>query len=412
MARQPISEYSAKKILHEYLSFGYEGIAISSETPEATLAQELENKLDQSKKYVLKIDQATKKRAKMGLLKLNISPNEILSARSELQAKGYDKFLLEEFIPHEKSAEKYLALSLTRKGYKFTYSSEGGVDIEDVGVLSEYEENVAKVANDLGLNVEFLTNILDCCYQNHFSYLEINPLVITEGDAAYGTDAKSEAGNTNDLTENIAILDLAVEVDTAAVNFNTTSWNENDYAYPPSDRLVQIENVKKLDLDSPASLKLILLEKNNGIWLLLSGGGASIVVADEVANLGHGEKLANYGEYSGNPSMEETYLYTRNLLELVLASEAKKKVIIIAGGVANFTDVRVTFRGIIKALSEFVPEIVAQNIEIFVRRGGPYQKEGLAELKEFLKKHNIKGEVHGPDLELQKIVNLAVERLD
>ena len=119
--------------------------------------------------------------------------------------------------------------------------------------------------------------------------------------------------------------------------------------------------------------------------MLLSGGGASIVLADEVANLGYGKLLANYGEYSGNPSAEETYIYAKNILTLILKSESENKVLIIAGGVANFTDIRVTFNGLIKALEEFKSELNKQNLKIFVRRGGPFQKEGLSKMEIFLK---------------------------
>jgi len=75
----------------------------------------------------------------------------------------------------------------------------------------------------------------------------------------------------------------------------------------------------------------------------LSGGGASITIADEAMNQGKSSLVGNYGEYSGGPSTEETYLYTLDVLRQVLTSKAPKKAIIIAGGVANFTDVKKTF---------------------------------------------------------------------
>jgi len=36
---------------------------------------------------------------------------------------------------------------------------------------------------------------------------------------------------------------------------------------------------------------------------------------------------------------EETYIYTQNLLNLLLQSQASPKILIIGGGVANFTEV-------------------------------------------------------------------------
>ena len=101
--------------------------------------------------------------------------------------------------------------------------------------------------------------------------------------------------------------------------------------------------VQELSDNSQASFSLERINADGSIWLLLSGGGASVVVADEVHNLGFGKQLGNYGEYSGNPNTEETRLYTEQVIKLMLKSKAQHKVLIIGGGVANFTDVRTDF---------------------------------------------------------------------
>ena len=138
--------------------------------------------------------------------------------------------------------------------------------------------------------------------------------------------------------------------------------------------------------------------------MLLSGGGASIVLADEVYNQGFSKELANYSEYSGNPNEEETYIYAKNLLSLLIKSKANKKVLIIGGGVANFTDIRITFKGIIKALTEVKEELKKQRVKVFVRRGGPYQKGGLMLMKDFLEKESLFGKVVGPEIVLTDVV--------
>jgi len=89
------------------------------------------------------------------------------------------------------------------------------------------------------------------------------------------------------------------------------------------------ENILTLSQKSQAAFKFDFLNPNGSVFMLLSGGGASIVLADEVANQGFGKELANYGEYSGNPNEEETFIYTKNLLSLLLKSKAPKKVLII-----------------------------------------------------------------------------------
>lgn len=51
------------------------------------------------------------------------------------------------------------------------------------------------------------------------------------------------------------------------------------------------------------------------------------------------------------------------------------KVLIIGGGIANFTDVAATFTGIITALKQYAEELRDGNISIWVRRAGPNYQE-------------------------------------
>ena len=76
---------------------------------------------------------------------------------------------------------------------------------------------------------------------------------------------------------------------------------------------------------------------------------------------------------------------------------------------ANFTDIRKTFSGVIRALEERSAELRQQEVKVFVRRGGPYQKEGLKIMKEFLEKEGLYGFVSGPELILTDIVKKGIE---
>ena len=70
----------------------------------------------------------------------------------------------------------------------------------------------------------------------------------------------------------------------------------------------------------------------------------------EVCDYGMSKELANYGEYSGAPTTEETFLYARTLIQLMVKYKADKpKYLFVGGGIANFTDVPQTFTGLIKA---------------------------------------------------------------
>jgi ATP-citrate lyase beta-subunit len=170
--------------------------------------------------------------------------------------------------------------------------------------------------------------------------------------------------------------------------------------------------IRELDALSGASLKLTLLNPDGIIWNMVAGGGASVIYADTVCDLGFSKELAMYGEYSGNPSTNLTYEYAKVVLDLMTRkkdSQGRPKTLILGGGIANFTDVAKTFTGIIKALNEFGDKLKEVNARIFVRRGGPNYKEGLANLKAAAEKIGVPIEVHGPEYHMTRVVSDALK---
>lgn len=63
---------------------------------------------------------------------------------------------------------------------------------------------------------------------------------------------------------------------------------------------------------------VFIFEKSRGrIWTMVAGGGASVIYSDTICALGGSEELANYGEYSGAPSEQQTYDYAKTILSLM-----------------------------------------------------------------------------------------------
>jgi len=89
--------------------------------------------------------------------------------------------------------------------------------------------------------------------------------------------------------------------------------------------------------------------------------------------------------------------------------DGKPKVLIIGGGIANFTDVASTFTGIIQALTEFKDKLKAVNTKIYVRRGGPNYQEGLRKMKKLGENLGVSIEVYGPETHMTRIVSMALE---
>jgi ATP-citrate lyase beta-subunit len=140
------------------------------------------------------------------------------------------------------------------------------------------------------------------------------------------------------------------------------------------------EKIQSLDEKTGASLKLTILNQKGRIWTMVAGGGASVIYTDTIADLGLAKELGNYGEYSGNPSQDHTQIYAQTIIDLITEfpdPEGKEKYLIIGGGIANFTDVKATFGGIVKAIKNSVEKLKKANVKILVRRGGPNEKQGL-----------------------------------
>jgi len=87
----------------------------------------------------------------------------------------------------------------------------------------------------------------------------------------------------------------------------------------------------------------------------------------------------------------------------------KGKFLLIGGGIANFTDVANTFKGIIKALKDFQKQLQENNVKIYVRRGGPNYQEGLSQMRELGEKLGVPIEVYGPETHMTRIVSMALK---
>ena len=387
MARQKLSEYRTKTLLYSQFGTQYRGVQI---TPHAPLNMD---DLDVTTQWVVKVDQGVKKRGKQGLVKVNVDSKEIPDIINKWASRGYEYFITEPMVVHDEKDEHYLAIQRTGDGISLTYNQHGGIDIEEHSgsnvAYSLSEEYFDEIARTIGLPTTFLYQLILFFNRHHFSFLEINPYLV--------------------LTGEFVALDAAAYVDGAAHLLAAGSWTEEDFrSYGARKQTDEEIFIKQLANSSQASFKYEIINPDGAVFMLLSGGGASIVLADEVFSQGAGDMLANYGEYSGNPNSEETFLYTSAVLRSLLASAARDKKLILAGGVANFTDIRATFNGIIRALNDHADKLLEQNVKVFVRRGGPYEAEALETMRIFLEAKGLFGSVSGHDTLITSVVSEAL----
>ena len=381
MARARISEHKAKQLL---IGTAYTGISISGSADKQFAT------LDSQEKYVAKVDQGIKKRFHQGLVAINVTPKMARAAISAWEQKGFSKFLIEPAVAHQSSEEQYLSFERVRGGVQVVWTEIGGVDVE----TKQTEPTVHLVTDtaslqplcEIGIPRRLIERALHLIWNEQVSFIEINPLLIHEGESI--------------------LLDAAVLVDTAGAFF-TELWSEEDCIenrkqYPEETAVARLQG------STSASLKLQIINPDGALFFLLSGGGGSIVVLDAAHEHGAGTQIGNYGEYSGGPTREETYLYTQQVLTALLHSSAPRKALVIAGGVANFTDVLKTFQGVIDALQEYAPALRKANTKVFVRRGGPNEAAGLAAMHAFLEKEGLFGYIYGSDTPITTSVIEAV----
>jgi ATP citrate (pro-S)-lyase len=372
MSRVKISEFLAKSTLLPQ----YHGLSVTA----STTAKEIEDVFP-NQNLVVKVDQGIKKRGKQGLVKVNVTPNEIPDIIQGWVKLGWSNFLIEPVLEHDASVEHYLALERVRAGWQISYSEKGGVEVE-----SSWDQIKTFIYPDTALPKpvnEFISKIIPTLEKNHLVFLEMNPVLVR--------------------AENIIPLDMACEADSAG----TTLPSIPDRSLSDSEHAVAT-----LDASTPASLKFKLINPEGRIWMLLSGGGASLVLADEVADQGMGKELANYGEYSGAPTDDDVYAYTKIILgQLQLNTDSKPKALVIAAGIANFTDVAKTFKGIIRALGEAKDTIKRSNVKVFVRRGGPNEARGLQMMTEFLSAADIPNAIHRHETPLTQVITEVKEYL-
>ena len=422
MAQRGIREYDGKKMLAKYWT---EYISKDFSFPGKIVLVDPKTKIDDlpkkfkwltKEKLVVKPDQLFGKRGKHGLIKADASFTEAKKWIKERMnketkvGKVTDKlthFIIEPYIPHK--GEFYVAIKSNRTGDTIYFSNHGGVDIESVWdtvaeINIDIDQDIDKInienklPNDTPVDkkkifASFLKGLYKFYKELNYAYLEINPFCISGKD--------------------IVPLDLVARLDDTGHFESSSKWGDITFPAPFGRKLSKEEEyIKMMDEKSGASLKLTVLNPKGRIWTMVAGGGGSVIYTDTIVDLGYRDELANYGEYSGNPTTDQTYEYAKTILDLMTREKDPKgrsKFLLIGGGIANFTDVAKTFTGITMALRDYKKKLKDKKVKIYVRRGGPNYQEGLRIMRDLGKELGIPIEVYGPETHMTRIVNMALE---
>ncbi|KAK8208066.1 beta subunit of ATP citrate lyase [Zalaria obscura] len=406
--------------------------------------------LQSGSKFVAKPDQLIKRRGKSGLLALNKTWPEAKAWIEERAGKVQRvetvdgvlrQFLVEPFVPHPQDTEYYININSVREGDWILFTHEGGVDVGDVDEkaekllipvdLSEFPSNeeiaaalLKKVPQGVhNVLVDFISRLYAVYVDCQFTYLEINPLVVIPNADATSAEvhfldlaakldqtAEFECGAKWAIARSATALGLP-NVPSQSTKVTVDVGPPMEFPAPFGREMSKEEAyIAEMDAKTGASLKLTILNGNGRVWTLVAGGGASVVYADAIASAGFASELANYGEYSGAPTETQTYNYARTVLDLMLRApmHPEGKVLFIGGGIANFTNVASTFKGVIRALREVAPLLNEHKVQIWVRRAGPNYQEGLKNIKNVGQELQLNMHVFGPEMHVSGIVPLAL----
>lgn len=352
-------------------------------------------------RLVVKAHEAIGSRMKLGLVKVDLDLHAAKKAAVEMLGKKIgtltvSQVILSECIDHKD--EYYLAVKSTREGAEILMASMGGIEIEShwdkvkkllvpLGTDPSLEQ-LEDLAKAVGFQkklihkiAQFALKLYQCYDQEDAIYLEINPLILRESE------------------DELVALDAVTLLD-ADARYRHPDWNftfASEFGRPYTNDEHAI-----LEIDSRIKGSVKFIEIPGGETALLpAGGGASLFYADAV--IATGSTIANYAEYSGDPPDWAVEALTDKVCSL-----KGIKRIIVGGAIANFTDVKKTFGGIINGFRKAKAEGKLNGVTIWVRRGGPNEKEGL-DLMRGLSAEGFDIHVYDRNTPLTDIVNMSLQ---
>ena len=351
-------------------------------------------------KLVVKAHEALGSRFKLGLVKVDLDWKGAQAAAKEMLGRQVgsitvSQVIVSEMVPHKD--EYYAAVKSTRDGAEILVANCGGIEVEsnwdrvkklrlEIGDQPS-QQALEKLAKEAGFSgavarkvAAFAGKLFTCFDSEDAQYLEVNPVVARQSDGE------------------LIALDAVTLLDGDA-KFRHTDWNfpfaaEFGRAYTKPEM-----EVMAVDSKIKGSVKFIEIPGGDTA-MLPAGGGASVYYSDAV--VARGGKLANYAEYSGDPPDWAVEVLTEKVCSL-----PGIKNIIVGGAIANFTDVKKTFGGIIAGFRKAKDDGKLKGVKIWVRRGGPREKEGLEAMKA-LREEGFDIHVYDRHTPLTDIVDMAL----
>jgi len=338
-------------------------------------------------------------RFKAGGIKFADDPAGAEKAAGELlgaEVKGFpvEKVLVEEKldVEHEYYAGVIIDDSYKVKGPVMIFSTEGGVDIEEVAATSPQKISRLNVdifqglrlydAYNLALEIgvkgallgpmgKAIRGTYELFKRCDARSAEVNPLVLTTDGRMVATDCRVSVDDASVVRHPELGITVPRESDSPPTAFDQIAWKIEEKDYRGVCFLVQM---------APDT------EQGGYIGYHAIGGGGALLAADTLIR--HGLKLANYADTSGNPTAAKVYRCAR----LILSLPGLEGYCLLGAVIAN-QDQWHHAHGLVKAFREGLAD--RPGFPVVVLIAGNKEKESLEILREGLKDLPIHLELYG-----------------
>ena len=350
-------EYAAKPILAEV------GIGVPKSilcmTPEAVARA-----AEEIGACVIKAQVPTGKRGKAGGIQLADSADQAKAHAEKIIGMEINDYVVEKVLVEAQSninREFYAAIlnNPVTKGPVVMFSTEGGMDIEDIAASRPEKLKQASIDVRYGLSLEqarglvanlelsgandaiadILIKLYEAYIQNDAELLEVNPLILSGSGALEALDCK------------FVLDDSAIKRQPDLVAKGTP------------DKLTELEQ-----LGQQHGIKYV--ELDGDVVVLANGAGLTMTTMDVVRH--YGGKPANFCEIGG-----EAYTKGKAALEMVLAKPGIKSLVVNFCGA--FARCDVMMGGLLEAWVSLKPDI-----PVFFSIAGTGDKEAIIMLKDTL----------------------------
>jgi succinyl-CoA synthetase beta subunit len=387
-------EYQGKRLLRESGILVPDGDVATSPNESRRIAEGL------SSPVAIKAQVGATGRFKAGGIKFADNPEEAEKVAGEILGRNIKGFVVDKVLVEKRlgvEGEFYAGVivddSYKIKGPVFIFSTEGGVDLEEIAVthpekvcklnvpilegvtLQTVEDAVRSLSPPENL-VGPLSKLAHSIYQVFRKYdirsIEVNPIVLASDGLVYAADCRVVLDEASIFKHPELGITFPRDLGRPPTELERIAWKIEEKDYRGTSYFAQMTQE---------------IKKNDGyVGFHGIGGGGAMLGAD--ALIRHGLKIANYADTSGNPTATKVYRTVK-----IILSQPNIEGYILMGAVLGNQEQWHHANGIVRALREELQN--RPSFPVILLIAGNKEAEALEIMNEGLKGLPAKIETYG-----------------